>query len=229
MTQTPPPDSSETSPQFHFSDMHLQPGDRLQMHCPAHPDRARHISRVVGFAEDQSLIVTVPAPRGVRAEFIESEVVVVQAFSRTSAFAFKCTVLNVCRRPFDYMHLSFPDRIQGSVIRNATRVRVGIETQATPSAGAPVTAALDNLSATGALVVAPSELGKVGDKLRLAFKVELHDLVSDIAAEAAILKVSGEEGAHLYGVEFGELPPHERMILRSLIYQQMIENPRTIV
>ena len=229
MTQTPPLDSAESSSQFHFNDMHLQPGDRLQIHCPSHPDRARHISRVVGFAEDQSLLVAVPAPRGVRAEFIENEVVVVQAFSRNSAFAFKCTVLNVCRRPFDYMHLSFPDRIQGSVIRNATRVRTGIEAQAVPSAGGPVTARLGNLSATGALVVSPSELGKVGDKLRLAFKVELHDVVSDISAEAAILKVSGEDGAHQYGVEFGELPAHERMILRSLIYQQMIENPRTIV
>jgi len=209
--------------------MHLQPGDRLQMHCPTHPDRARHIARVVGFVNDQSLLVTVPSVRGARVEFIENEVVVLRAFSRKSAFAFKCTVLNVCRRPFDYMHLSFPDRIQGSVIRNATRIRVDMDAAVRSASGADVPARLGNLSATGALVIASSELGEVGESLRLAFKVTLHEVDTDIAAEASILKVGGEEGAWQYGVEFGELPPQGRMILRSLIYQQMIENPRSIV
>lgn len=228
MPQTPSADSTEATPHYQFEDMHLQPGDRLQIHCPNHPDRARHISRVIGFAEGASLLVSIPAPRGVRAEFIENEIVVVQAFSRNSAFAFKCTVFNVCRRPFDYMHLSFPDRIEGSVIRKATRVRVGIESEVTPASGAACPARLSNLSATGALVVAPQPLGEVGDSLRLAFKVDLHDVVSDVVAEAAILNVSGEEGALQYGVEFSDLPPNERMILRSLIYQQMIENPRSL-
>lgn len=236
MTQTspammtmPPADSAESAPHYSFSDMHLQPGDRLQVHCPSHPDQARYIARVIGFVDDRSLIVTVPFERGVRAEFLENEIVVVRAFSRNSAFGFKSTVLSVCRRPFDYMHLSFPDRIQGSVIRNATRVRTGIEAQVTLPAGEAVKASLGNLSATGALVVSPSELGQVGDKLRMAFQVELHEVVTDIAVEAEIHKVGQEEGAHHYGVSFVELPPHERMILRSLIYQQMIENPRTVV
>lgn len=232
MTQNPPanavPEDDQTAPAFRFADMHLQPGDRLQIHCPTHPDRARHISRVIGFAEGASLLVTIPAPRGVRAEFLDNEIVVVQTFSRNSAFAFKSTVLNVCRRPFDYMHLSFPDRIEGSVIRKATRVRVAIEAQATSAAGEAVAARLGNLSATGALVLAQQSLGAVGDTLRLAFKVALHDVVSDVTAEAGILKVGGEEGALQYGVEFRDLPPNERMILRSLIYQQMIENPRSL-
>ncbi|MDX5446703.1 MAG: flagellar brake protein [Zoogloeaceae bacterium] len=229
MTQTPPLDRVESSAQFHFSDMHLQPGDRLQIHCPAHPEHARHISRVIGFVEGESLLVSVPSPRGVRVGFMENELVVVQAFSRGSAFAFKCTVLNVCRRPFAYMHLSFPDRIRGSVIRKATRVRIDIEADVTATSGSTVRGRIGNLSATGALLIAPSKSGQVGDSLRLVFKVKLHDVATDIAAEARILKVSGEEGAWQYGVEFCEQSSQERTILRSLVYQQMIENPRSIV
>jgi c-di-GMP-binding flagellar brake protein YcgR len=127
------------------------------------------------------------------------------------------------------MHLSFPDRIRGSVIRKATRVRIDIEADASPSSGGTVRARIGNLSATGALVIAPSELGQIGDSLRLAFKVNLHDVATDIAAEARILKLGGEEGAWQYGVEFRDPSPQERMILRSLIYQQMIESPRSIV
>jgi len=225
---TPHTPSPGAAPAVRFADMHLQPGDRLQIHCPSHPDRARHISRVVGFVDGVSLLVTVPAPRGVRAGFLENELVVVQAFSRNSVFVFRSTVLKVSRLPFDYMHLSFPDRIDSSVIRKAARVRVAIDARATPAGGAAQPARLGNLSATGALVVAAQPLGEVGDRLRLEFQVALHDVVSDISAEATILNVSGESGALRYGVEFAGLPPSERMILRSLIYQQMIENPRSL-
>jgi hypothetical protein len=38
-----------------------------------------------------------------------------------------------------------------------------------------------------------------------------------------------DKGNHHHGIEFQELPPNERMILRSLVYQQMIENPRSVV
>lgn len=234
MTQTLPPDDpavadgSDTPAAYTFADMYLQPGDRLQIHCPTHPDKARHISRVVGYVPGSSFIVTVPAPRGVRAEFMENEVVVVQAFSRNCAFAFKCTVLNVCRRPLDYMHLTFPDRIDGSIIRKSTRVRVSIDAVASMADGGNCEVRLGNISATGALLVAQSDLGQVGDSLRVSFKVELHDVVSEIVTSAVILNTCGDEDSLQYGVEFRDLPAHERMILCSLIYQQMIENPRTI-
>jgi len=48
--------------------------------------------------------------------------------------------------------------------------------------------------------------------------------------EALILSVRvDDKGNHHHGIEFQELPPNERMILRSLVYQQMIENPRSVV
>lgn len=201
MTLKSPADVTEDQTTFRFADMHLQPGDRLQIHNPGHADRTRHISRVVGFAEGVSLLVTVPVTRGVRAEFIENEVVVVQAFSRNSAFAFKSSVLNVCRRPFDYMHLSFPDRIQGNVIRSSERVRVAIPAQAITVEGEEIGVRLGNLSATGALVIAPQRLGEVGRKVRVSFSVDLHGVLNDIGVDAPCskstkMKASGSTAWH---------------------------------
>lgn len=222
--------SPDTEPErsYRFADMRLQPGDRLQVHCPTHPDRARHICRFIGHVDDASLLVTVPSPHGIRAPFIENEIVVVQAFSRNSAFAFKASILKMSKLPYDYMHLSFPERIQGSTVRKSTRVRVNLSSQVTTSGG-QVPAALVDLSATGLRIRSEIPLGERGESIRVAFRVTLHDVDTDINAQAVILSANdGEPGSHLYGVEFRELSSQDGLILRSLIYQQMIENPRSM-
>jgi c-di-GMP-binding flagellar brake protein YcgR len=229
---TEPAAPAETTPapdvQYRFADMHLQPGDRLQIHCPTHVGKTRHIARVIGYVDGVSLLVTVPAHQGTRAEFLENEIVVVQAFSRNSAFAFKCTIDRMYRRPFDYMHLSFPKSIQGTVIRKATRVRIDLEAQVSTGTGEEATARIADLSATGAMLRAEQPLGARGERLRLRFRVKLHDLEREIAGEAVILNVREDGGHHMHGVEFRELPADERMVLRSLIYQHMIENPASL-
>lgn len=208
--------------------MHLQPGDRLQIHCPTHPDRARHISRVIGFVDDLSLLVTVPAPQGVRTPFMEHELVIVQTFSRNSAYAFKSTIQKIQRLPFDYMHLTIPDRVQASVIRKATRVRLKLEVKLTPAGGESLSGNIENISATGALISAPEALAAVGDELRLAFSVTLHEVPSDISLTARVLKVHPGENQTLHGVEFTDISMQDRMILQGLIYQQMIDKPRSL-
>lgn len=216
--------------QHAFSDIHLAPGDRLQIYGLNQPDRTRHICRMVGFLEGTSLLVTTPTYKGSRVDFHEHELVVVQAFSRNSAYAFKCTVERVCRLPFDYMHLSFPERVEGSVIRKATRVRMQVEARViAEKAGDPVVATIENLSSTGALISSDQNLGAKGEAVKLAFRIELHDVAREIESRAVILNARNDGDANHYGVEFRDLPPDERMILRSLVYQHIIEHPRSLV
>lgn len=221
----------ESEPASHsFSDIGLIPGDRLQIYGISHADRTRHICRLVGFLENTSVIVTMPSVRGVRVDFRESEMVVVQAFSRNSAYAFKSTVERICRLPFDYMHLSFPQRIEGSIIRKATRVRLSVEARITAQSGSePVLAKIDNISSTGALITSSEAVGDKGTELKVAFNIKLHDVQREIESQAVILNARNDDDGHHYGVEFRDLPADERMILRSLIYQYMIERPRSLV
>lgn len=219
--------TSDSLAQFSFADMHLQPGDRLQLHCPTHPDRARHISRAIGFVEGLSLLVTLPSPHGVRAPFMEHEIVVVQTFSRNNAFAFKSTIQKIQRLPFDYMHLTIPTQVQGSMVRNAVRVRVQINATATPPGGEPVSARIENISATGALIAVDQALPE-SSTIGLNFSVNLHDVTSEVSLTAAVLNVRHFEGCARHGLEFSEIGAQDRMILRSLIYQQMIEKPRSV-
>lgn len=221
---------------FTFADMKLGVGNRLQIQCPAHLQSERAFVKVVGYVDNVSLIVTAPSRNGMRLDLLENESLIVRAFSRQSAFAFSCSVLRVCRRPFDYLHLSFPRQVQGTVIRKSTRVRGGFAAE-TGEAESPFAAAtIDNISATGALVTAREPLGSPGDTVRLRFQVNLHGVDSALEMEAKILSlvrhddVDGDGVPVLrHGVEFRNLQPTDRMIVTSFVYQQIIENPNSMV
>jgi len=221
---------------FTFADMKLGVGDRLQIQLPAHLRSERAFVKVVGYLDNVSLIVTAPSRNGSRLNLLENEILIVRAFSRQSAFAFNCSILRVCKLPFDYLHLSFPRRIQGTVIRKSTRVRAGFAAQA-GGAGSPSGAAtIDNISATGALVAAREPLGNPGDTVRLSFQVHLHDVDSALEVEAKILSAVPHDDAHgegapllHHGVEFRNLQPKDRMIITSFVYQQIIERPHSVV
>lgn len=97
-------------------------------------------------------------------------------------------------------------------------------------------ATIDNISATGALVTAREPLGSPGDTVRARFQVLLHDVDSLLEVEVKILSVVPHEDAHgdgarllRHGVEFRNLQPNDRMIITSFVYQQIIENPHSVV
>ncbi len=101
--------------QFTFDDMKLNAESRLQLEPPKQLGSERILVKVIGYLRGVSLLVTAPAAaNGARLQLIEGERVVTRSFSGQNAFAFACTVERVCKLPYEYLHLSFPDVIEGS-------------------------------------------------------------------------------------------------------------------
>lgn len=222
--------------EYRFVDMNIKPGDRVQLQLVSQPGQPRHIVRVIGYLDNIGVLVTAPFRQGTRVDILEDETLVVRVFSGQNAFAFRSGVMRVCRLPFDYLHLSFPQRIQGSMVRKAARVRV--ETSARRVAdettrGDEIT--IENISASGALLRSPSIVGDNDEIIRLDFAVTLHEVETSLQLKARIRNTQRDETRrdkgveYNHGVEFIELTPNERMILRSLVYQQMIERPESVV
>jgi len=238
---TPEIDLSD-SPQgsFTFHDMNLKTGDRIQLQPPAQLGSERHIVKLVGHLEPISVLVTAPMVHGVRLPLLEDESVVARVFSGQNAFGFTCTIKRVCKVPFDYLHLSFPDEIQGAIIRKSPRIRMKIIASIVDpdnEAAAPLSGMIVNISSTGARVDARKPLGKGGQKLKLSFRVNLHGMEVYLTTSALIRSVLRDDGTiesaqpsmvH-HGIEFQDLQPNDSMILQSLIYQKMIEQPHTVV
>jgi hypothetical protein len=215
-------------PPVHFRDMHLKVGDRVQLEPPAHTRLARLSSLVVGWVERQSLILTVPQTTAGRLCLHPGEVVVVRAFTGRSAYAFRGTVLKKTAKPFDYLHLTFPDVINGVDVRTSPRFRIGLPAKAAADGAAPVAAQIDNMGATGALVACGEPLGRVGDRFQLAFELVLHEVPVALSLQAEIRTVQDAGGTHRHGVAFAP-GPNDRLALAAFVWFNMYENPQASI
>lgn len=224
---------------FTFQDMRLRVGDRIQLQPPATIGQARYVVKLIGYLDNVGLVVTAPMENGFRVPFRERDKVVARIFSSQKAFGFSAQIERVCKIPYDYLHLSFPESIQGSVIRNAPRVRTNIISSiAKPGPGGSndrQSGIIVNLSADGALVKTRQPICDKGQTVQLSFRVNLHNLDAYLTVNAIVRSIFDDEaeGASKvmfkHGIQFQNLPANDSVILQSMIYQQMIEQPQTLV
>jgi hypothetical protein len=228
---------------FPFEAMKLKVGDRMQLQLPELLSRDRVIVRLIGYVNNQSLLVTPPRDaQGFRFNLLENDSLVVRVFTSQNAFGFSATVSKIIKVPFEYLHLTFPSEVKGVVIRKAPRVRTRIicSVVAGQSGGDGLPGLLVNLSANGALLDSRQEIAAKGAMIKLSFRIKLHAVdalltINAIVRAQFIDDTSGAEnsasGLHVvhHGLEFVDLSPNDSLILQSMIYQQMIEQPKTVL
>ena len=225
---------------FSFDEMKLKPGDWLQLEPPPKLARERFSVKVIGFVQGVSMLVTLPVTQqGLKLQLIEHEKVVMRSFTGQNAFGFACYVQKVIRLPFEYMHLTFPEDIQGIMVRKAPRIKTHIIATVHDSKsgeGKQVSALISDISANGVSLESGQQLGEKGDVLNLAFRVQLHNVEAYLSVKGIIRAVinndpadASSSGKIRHGIEFHELQPNDSVILQSMIYQQLIENPKKMI
>lgn len=231
------PDTPETG--FSFQDMRLRVGDRIQLQPPATVSQERYIVKLIGYLDNASLLVTAPLENGLRVPLRDNDKIVARVFTSQKAFGFTTSINRVCKIPYDYLHLDFPESIQGSVVRKSPRVRTKIITSVSRGEETDEnnrqSGIIVNLSADGALLRARQPLADKGQSLRLAFRVNLHNVDAFLTVNAIVRSLFRDEGSdthgtplHNHGIQFLELRPNDSVILQSMIYQQMIEQPQSL-
>ena len=216
-------------PAFQFRDMRLKVGDRVQIEPPSQLGAGRVSAKVVGWVEGQNLILTIPQTPAGRLCLHAGEHVVVRAFTGRSAFAFSATVLRGTAKPVEFLQLSFPDRIDGVDVRSSPRFRLGLPASVRPAGGSePVSATIDNIGSTGALLVCGTALGAVGDSIEMAFDIVLHEVPVSLAlcAEIRTAEQGAESAQYRHGVSFVEPSTNDRLIMAALVWFNMYENPK---
>jgi hypothetical protein len=243
LAQTPstPRESSASAAQnsFPFEAMNLRVGDRLQAQPPTKVSSERCFVRLIGYVHDLSMLITTPATlNSVRLQLIEGDQLVMRVFSSQNAFGFACDVQRACKLPYSYLHISFPKEVQGTIIRKAARVKtkiivkVGTQREGTTDQ----TAVISNLSSNGALLDGRRTMAEVGDSIQLTFRLKLHNIEAQLSLLGLVravfddekLKQSGTSLAH-FGLEFVDILPNDQMLLQSMVYQKMIEQPQSLV
>jgi hypothetical protein len=222
-----------------FKDMRLRVGDRIQLQPPPRLGQDRYMVKLIGYIDNVDLFVSAPMNNGLRLPLQVGDDVVARIFSSQKAFGFSSTIKQVCKIPFNYLHISFPVQIQGSVIRKSPRVRTNIIVSATKADSGGVTerksGVIIDLSGDGASLKSRQTLGDKGETIRLSFRVNLHKIDTQLAVNAVVRstfsdEVKNDRGEAMFshGIQFQNLPPNDSVILQSFIYQQMIEKPHSL-
>lgn len=212
-------------------DLSMRPGDTLQLQFMDDETRGQFYVRVVGYLADRSLLVTTPEKGGRSMAVREGRVVLVRSYSGLHAQGFTCTVLRSCTQPYEYLHLSYPRKVEQVKIRKSNRVRTALAVSVRPAAStgdAPdVPAVIRDISVTGAQLLSSAPAGKSGDIVLIRARLPL-DTLGDQPIELPALirnaqdeaEVKGSLWRYRCGVEFQPLDTQATLVLRAYLFDR---------
>lgn len=211
-------------------DMHLTIGAlmglRPQMGASGAP---MHPCRLIGLAPNDAMFVTLPVADGRPVPITPSENVEIVAIASQAVYRFVCTVEALCQSPLGYLVLSKPANIRRLRERSSIRVRAqfavryGIGEEGTQYDGV---ALARGISALGLSVSAAWAVGKIGERLRVAFALRSGDNVTSIETSAIVRNLQSETGTAgalghaVLGLELDRLTPAEQMAMKVYVFDR---------
>lgn len=194
----------------------------------------RHRVVLLGGLPGKSLLVTAPQAGGAMIPVDVGATVEARVLNGDAAQTFRASVLLVCREPYDYLHLSYPERVEPQQARSVPRVALGLVATVKPETdfelpgdrGSP--AVIRDLSTSGAKLESSRVPGEVGAKLLVltSFTFEggaNHPVV--LPAEVRYVRpFAAEDGGmnYAFGVRFFDLPLAAEHALAAFVYRHLI-------
>jgi c-di-GMP-binding flagellar brake protein YcgR len=185
-----------------------------------------HSSKLIGLAQNHTLFVMSPLQAGQPLSLRQGEQIEVVAVSARAVFLFLCAVDTLCSVPFNYLILSEPFGIRRLRSRKSARTRVKLAVRYAVGATGTGYEGLgigSDISPLGMSLAASIELGKIGDRLRVGFRIKTDEFNLDIDAIANIRNVQkGEpsDGLIVHGIEFDQLESEQQIALKCFILDQ---------
>lgn len=185
---------------------------------------------LIGYFPNKSLLVTMPkSEQSGGLPLIPGDQFLVRLFSGQCAFSFTAFVESTIKKPYAYMHLSFPTKILGQTIRKSRRIRTQIQAIVDESSTSVM---ITNLSITGAEIRTTSDLAEPGTTIRLSFQIEFEEKNISLQLQSIIRSLRPpqiNDESLSYGIEFIDLEPEQTFALRSYIHQELVRNPVQII
>lgn len=179
---------------------------------------------LMGYQVGHSLMVSNPQPKaGLRV----GEDFIVRSIGGETSYAFRATALALHHDPFPYMHLSFPEGVQGALSRRAPRVSLAQPsiTLTMSDGDKQIKVSMADIGPSGARLVAAERLGSLGDTfvidVRAPYSNRLVSLSCTIRYVRNDLPPSlgkGQVSFH-HGVEFGPLNDEGQFFVNWLMQE----------
>lgn len=225
-------ENSEGNASMKFSDLRLSPGDIMQLQFEDDFEE-RYFSRLIGYLEGKSIIITTPVDDGKVLRVRSGQSVVVRTMASSAAGAFSSYVEAIGVSPYHYLHIGFPADISMNEVRQSPRVGIDLVVSASNtsnSSGSEKKAGvIIDISTTGARLQVESELGGVGDEIDIIAQLSVSNIDRIITIPAIIrsrLQSPKQDNQGnpkpTYGVEYKLTHEDDRVFLHAFVYENIV-------
>jgi len=214
---------------LNFSEIKVDIGDSIQLQDPSNKNDDRIFVKLIGYLEEKSLIVTMPRTNGDLVRVVKGQIFIVRMFSVKTVHAFNVTVIESKASPYPHLHLTYPDKVESVVVRNAQRVNVGlivsVQSADPDDDTGSVSAKLTDISTGGAKLISFVDIGNTGEDISMSAKLRVGGVEQYMQILATIRRVETEDingtKSNAYGLEFRFVEEKDRLALHAFVYEQL--------
>ena len=181
-------------------------------------------SQFFGAIEGKGVMVGPSGSDAVQTGLEEGEVCVVRGFTGQYEFSFLSKVLQTFEKPFPYALLAYPAQVDAHLVRKSMRIKTSWPTTVlvpahNGSAAQEIEAQLVDMSASGAMIKAPSNLAAVGALVEITMAVVVEGTLTELKMQASIChnNRSAEGDGFFLGLSFKGLSPQDKLVLNYLM------------
>ena len=218
MDHTTTPEPTTAGQDFSFADMGLHVGLSLFMR-PRDPTlpQVRHQVAYIGALRGKSFLTTLPLSNSKGLWMQNGQDFVFHAMEGMHVYAFTSRVLRARNSPFPYVHFSYPEKIEARQVRKSYRVRMHLPVSVTAGEALLQDARLLNLSMTGALVEAPTQVWKQNETLSFVLPIIMEEGSCELVLHATVRSWEEKGPSAHYGLEFASLAQQDALFLHYFI------------
>lgn len=192
----------------------------------------RYEVKLIGYIEDETILVTMPRIDDVLAKIFIKDEYIVRGFKGKNIFAFKTNIIHINSVPFHYLHLKYPKIIENIEVRKAERAQVSLQAQVLAQ-GKKSWGVIKDISASGVMLMVYDAVINPNEHVELFFDVAIGGVereVHFVAMSRNVKKVEREdkkEVVYLYGLEFIEPPTDAIIFVQAYVYEQLLKTQDT--
>ena len=217
------PEYSEVS----LKSLKLRPGMFLQVEG-VEPGSSNYEAQFLGLIEGKCLFIVPVGLLSLKFGMKADEIYLIRGFTGQYDFLFTATVIQAFdftfRVPsYAYAVLTFPQVVDARRVRNALRIKTALPAMAAPQHSTPRPVTVVDLSVDGALIRSPSELGAVGDLVRVDFSIGSHPDAAPLLTLARVChsnEDTGDEG-FLIGLLFESISAANRVAVKDFVLSNL--------
>ncbi len=208
----------------------LQPGDTIQLQF-SDDNTKRFYVKLIGYLPGHSVIVTTPRVDGKITIIKQDQHFVVRLLTGNTVCGFSTRLIHSSARPYPYLHLSYPDELETTIVRKAQRLTINwiviVQNEEPDKAfDIPETATIIDISTGGAFIKSDRPLGEKGDVLTLSTRLIVgsvdHTLVlPSIIRRAEYPDSQSKDTKYSYGIEFLLSEETDKLILHGFVYEHL--------